>query len=292
MKLIRPIKKSYVVTFSYSEHVAYAIEHNLGNSYRPGIDYVGYHTDSTGNVPIYCAYKGVVNKIVYDANGYGNCIKIQHDWGYSLYAHLKYAPTLPVGTAVDEFTMLGYQGHTGNCRDANGNNTEDASHLHFETRNLNEVNFDPTPYIVDREGFIDGNENSNNNNDDKTIHVGSIVGIKEGAKSYTGQTLWNGVYRQPYPVDEIYGDRVLLDRDGICTPVNINDIYLWDNGNQENSNQEQHNNDESNYYVVQAGDSLWSISQKFDTTIDNLIKLNPQIYNPNLIFVGQEIKIK
>ena len=43
MQLIRPVKKSYVVTFSYSEHVAYAIEHNLGNSYRPGIDYVGYH---------------------------------------------------------------------------------------------------------------------------------------------------------------------------------------------------------------------------------------------------------
>ena len=53
MKLVRPVKKSYVVTFSYSEHVAYAIEHNLGNSYRPGIDYVGYHTDSTDNVPIY-----------------------------------------------------------------------------------------------------------------------------------------------------------------------------------------------------------------------------------------------
>ena len=34
MQLIRPVKKSYVVTFSYSEHVAYAIEHNLGNSYR------------------------------------------------------------------------------------------------------------------------------------------------------------------------------------------------------------------------------------------------------------------
>lgn len=292
MELVRPVKKSYVVTFSYSEHVAYAIEHNLGNSYRPGIDYVGYHTDSTGNVPIYCAYKGVVNKIVYDANGYGNCIKIQHDWGYSLYAHLKYAPTFSVGIAVDEFTMLGYQGHTGNCRDANGNNTESASHLHFETRNLNEVNFDPTPYIVDREEYME-EKDGNGNNDDKTIHVGSIVGIKEGAKSYTGQTLWNGVYGQPYPVDEIYGDRVLLDRDGICTPVNINDVYLWDSGNQENSNQKQdNNNDKSDYYVVQAGDSLWSISQKFDTTIDNLMKLNPQINNPNLIFVGQEIKIK
>ena len=177
MELIRPVKKSYIVTFSYGEHVVYAIQHNLGNSYRPGIDYVGYNTDSTGNVPIYCAYKGVVNKSVYDVNGYGNCIKIQHDWGYSLYAHLKYAPTLPVGTAVDEFTILGYQGHTGNCRDANGNNTEAASHLHFETRNLNEVNFDPAPYIIDRDKYISAQKN--NDDIDNSIHVGSTVYIKE-----------------------------------------------------------------------------------------------------------------
>ena len=294
MELVRPVKKSYVVTFSYSEHVAYAIEYNLGNSYRPGIDYVGYHTDSTGNVPIYCAYKGVVNKIVYDANGYGNCIKIQHDWGYSLYAHLKYAPTLPIGAAVDETTMLGYQGHTGNCRDANGNNTEAASHLHFETRDLNNVNFDPTPYIIGREEYLSGDDN-NSNPSDGSIHVGSVVCIKDGAKSYDGHILWSGVYEQPYTVDEIYGDRVLLDKNGICTPVNINDVYLYNDGNQQNNNQSQNNNnnnDESDYYIVQAGDSLWSISQKYDTTIDHLMELNPQIINPNLIFVGETIKIK
>ena len=294
MELIRPVKKSYIVTFSYSEHMAYAIEHNLGNSYRPGIDYVGYHADSNGNIPIYCAYKGVVNKIVYDANGYGNCIKIQHDWGYSLYAHLKYAPTLQIGTVVDEFTLLGYQGHTGNCRDANGNNTENASHLHFETRNLNNVNFDPTPYVVDREEYI--SEQNDIYDSENDIHVGSMVYIKNGATSYYGQKLWQGIYNQPYMVDEIYGDRVLLDKNGICTPVNINDVYLYDDNNQQNNNtniqQNQSDDEQFDNYVVQAGDSLWSISQKFNTTIDNLMKLNPQIINSNLIFVGQKIKIK
>ena len=289
MELVRPVKKTYIVTFSYSEHVAYANEHNLGNSYRPGIDYAGYHTDATGNVPIYCAYKGVVNKIVYDATGYGNCIKIQHDWGYSLYAHLKYAPTLPIGTAVDALTLLGYQGHTGNCRDANGNNTENASHLHFETRDLNNVNFDPTKYIYDREEYIEGQDSSSCNGD---IHVGSIVCIKNNATSYYGQPLWSGVYGHPYTVDEIYGDRVLLDKNGICTPVNINDIYLYGSDKETNNNQQQNNNEQNNYYTVQAGDSLWSISQKFNTTIDNLMKLNPQITNANLIYVGQQIKIK
>ena len=289
MELVRPVKKSYVVTFSYSEHVAYAIQYNLGNSYRPGIDYVGYHTDSTGNVPIYCADKGIVNKIVYDANGYGNCIKVKHDWGYSLYAHLKYPPTLTIGTAVDALTMVGYQGHTGNCRDANGNNTEAASHLHFETRNLSEINFDPTPYIVDREEYIskqEGDEPSDN-----SIHVGSVVCIKDGAKSYDGQSLWSGVYGQPYTVDEIYGNRIVLDKNGICTPVNINDVYLYNNDNPSNNQQQQNNTNQSDYYIVQAGDSLYVISQKYNTTIDNLMKLNPQITDANLIYVGQKLRI-
>lgn len=288
MQLIRPVKKSYVVTFSYSEHVAYAIEYNLGNSYRPGIDYVGYNADNNGNIPIYCADKGVVSKIVYDEKGYGNCIKVRHDWGYSLYAHLKYPPALPIGESIDEFTIVGYQGHTGNCRDAYGNNTESASHLHFETRDLNDVTFDPTPYIVDRESYIIDNEIDN---EDNTIHVGSIVYIKDGAKSYTGQNLWSGVYGNPYVVDEIYNDRVLLDKNGICTPVNINDVYL---SNQEDSSTTNEKNEDiqSDYYIVQSGDNLWSISQKFDTTINNIITLNPQITNPNLIYVGQKLKIK
>lgn len=289
MRLIRPVKKSYIVTFSYSEHVAYAIEYNLGNSYRPGIDYVGYHADNNGDIPIYCTDKGIVSKIIYDEKGYGNCVKVRHDWGYSLYAHLKYPPVLPIGMTIDEFTIVGYQGHTGNCRDAYGNNTESASHLHFETRDLNDVTFDPTSYIVDRESYII--ENDKTNDEGNGIHVGSIVYIKDGAKSYTGQNLWSGVYGNPYVVDEIYNDRVLLDKNGICTPVNINDVYL---SNQQDSSTTDNKDDEiqSNYYVVQSGDSLWSISQKFDTTINNLLKLNPQITNPNLIYVGQKLKIK
>ena len=68
------------------------------------------------------------------------------------------------------------------------------------------------------------------------------------------------------------------------------------NNNQQyndiDTQQNQNNNEESNYYVIEAGDNLWNISLKFDTTIDNHMKLNPQITNANLIYVGQQIKIK
>jgi LysM repeat protein len=44
--------------------------------------------------------------------------------------------------------------------------------------------------------------------------------------------------------------------------------------------------------VVQKGDTLRIIAGKYGTTVDALLKLNPEIKNPNLIYVGQIIKVK
>lgn len=43
-------------------------------------------------------------------------------------------------------------------------------------------------------------------------------------------------------------------------------------------------------YTVQAGDTLWSIAQRFNTTVDEIVTLN-NITNPNLIFPGQVLLI-
>ena len=43
-------------------------------------------------------------------------------------------------------------------------------------------------------------------------------------------------------------------------------------------------------YVVEAGDSLWEIAQKFGTTVENIVACN-EIANPRLIRCGQEILI-
>ena len=44
------------------------------------------------------------------------------------------------------------------------------------------------------------------------------------------------------------------------------------------------------YYVVK-GDTLRKIAAKFNTTVDAILRINPQIYNPNIIFVGQAVAI-
>jgi len=44
-------------------------------------------------------------------------------------------------------------------------------------------------------------------------------------------------------------------------------------------------------YVVQPGDTLTRIAQRFGTTVDAILAANPTIENPNLIYVGQVIEI-
>lgn len=44
-------------------------------------------------------------------------------------------------------------------------------------------------------------------------------------------------------------------------------------------------------YVVQPGDTLSRIAARFGTTVTALLRANPQVTNPNLIFVGQRLTI-
>lgn len=60
------------------------------------------------------------------------------------------------------------------------------------------------------------------------IEVGSKVKIKKGAKSYDGVNMASYVYNGVYTVDELKGDRAVLDKKGIYTPFNINDLILVD----------------------------------------------------------------
>jgi LysM repeat protein len=45
------------------------------------------------------------------------------------------------------------------------------------------------------------------------------------------------------------------------------------------------------YYAVQGGDTLGSIAQKYSTTVDDLMTLNPGI-DPTALHIGQRIRVK
>jgi LysM repeat protein len=44
-------------------------------------------------------------------------------------------------------------------------------------------------------------------------------------------------------------------------------------------------------YIVQKGDTLRKIAARFDTTVAELLELNPIIKNPNLIYTGQRLLV-
>ena len=101
------------------------------------LDYVVAHSDGT--------VVGLVSNINYNTSKsgrriYGNYVKIKHDNGmYTFYAHLKYGSVaVKVGDRVTKGQVLGYMGNTGYSFGA---------HLHFEVRNANNVQIDPTTYV-------------------------------------------------------------------------------------------------------------------------------------------------
>jgi LysM repeat protein len=47
----------------------------------------------------------------------------------------------------------------------------------------------------------------------------------------------------------------------------------------------------ASYYTVQRGDTLRIIANLYGTSVYNLELLNPQIWNPNLIYVGMTIRV-
>ncbi|WP_243208478.1 SafA/ExsA family spore coat assembly protein [Oscillibacter hominis] len=46
------------------------------------------------------------------------------------------------------------------------------------------------------------------------------------------------------------------------------------------------------YYTVVKGDTLWGIANRYGVTLQSLIANNPQIKNPNLIYPGNQVKIR
>ena len=45
------------------------------------------------------------------------------------------------------------------------------------------------------------------------------------------------------------------------------------------------------WHTVARGDTLWDIARRYGVSLTELISRNPQIKNPNLIYVGQKVRV-
>lgn len=100
------------------------------------LDYIVAHSDGVvaGVRANYATCDGA------KGNSYGNYVLIRHDNGmYTMYAHMKYQSVkVSKGQRVSRGQVVGYMGNTGNSLGA---------HLHFEVRDRNNKQIDPTQYI-------------------------------------------------------------------------------------------------------------------------------------------------
>lgn len=60
----------------------------------------------------------------------------------------------------------------------------------------------------------------------KTLKVGCKVKVKNGAKDYNGKKIASFVYKNVYTVDELKGKRAVLDKAGICTAFNSDNLIV------------------------------------------------------------------
>jgi hypothetical protein len=58
------------------------------------------------------------------------------------------------------------------------------------------------------------------------IKEGDMVKVNNGAKDYNGKKIADFVYKGTYKVDELKGDRAVLDKNGICTAFNVKDLTV------------------------------------------------------------------
>lgn len=120
--------------------------------------------------------------------------------------------------------------------------------------------------------------------DDGDIDIGAVVKIAAGAVYYNGGKAPDWVIAKRWIVEEVAGDRIVINhsedgQNAIASPINRK--YLTVAGKQAAQDK---------VYTVKLGDSLWAIATAYGTTVDKLVEYNG-IENPNLIFVGQKIRI-
>lgn len=102
-----PVDVPWRITQRYGERPEYYRQ--FGNNGHNGVD---FGPTVTGNTPVYAVDRGRVFRMT-DSDGYGRCVRINHGWGISLYAHLDRF-LVSNQQDVEAGQVIGYMGNTGN----------------------------------------------------------------------------------------------------------------------------------------------------------------------------------
>lgn len=244
--------------------------------FHPGID-----LKTEPQTLVKSCFDGVVRMAKYYGD-YGLTVVVRHYNGLeTVYAHLDKICVAP-GQIVKSGQVIGQTGTTGNTKECI---------LHFETRFLNEF-FDPELVIDFEEEDVLQNNMALMSRDFNIIALEETGGWKPTEpKPQPTVTETKTVVNQEVKKEEKVNLEVQtpkqeksMDPDSM-SPENMGTPI------QQPKVQQKSETAEAVYHTVVAGENLYRISVKYNTTVDKILKLN-NLKNADKIIEGQKIRVK
>ena len=239
---------------------------------------------NAGYTPMYYSYKPYTlahvdyQRIVQEFGNQSIWIAAYASYAVTTTPNYNYFPSID-GAGVWQFTD-----HYGHAEGLDGN--VDLTGV----TNSGYKNGNPEKPVTNTPAVTAGNQA--NNTPKKDIEPGYKVTVNFSATRYaTGETIPSWVKgSQAYNVIQVSGNKVLLG--GINSWFYKKDVQIILTNTQNNQTISNANNSSNTTtYIVQSGDTLSSIANKFGTSYQALANLNG-ISNPNYIYVGQVLKVK
>lgn len=256
--------------------------------FHPGID-----LKTEPQTLVKSCFDGVV-RMACDYGDYGTVVVVRHYNGLeTVYAHLDKLCVRP-NQIVKAGQVIGQTGTTGNTKECV---------LHFETRFMNEY-FDPETVIdFDEEDVLQNNMAlmSRDFNILPLTEVGSWKPAAPKPKA-TAPAVKPAEPQQPkQEAKQVVEQEAKQEvKQEVKTP-DQNGAMDLDAMSPENSGmpvqlsnpkeQPQTNATEAVYHTVSAGENLYRISLKYNTTVDKILKLN-NLKNADRIVEGQKLRVK
>ena len=148
--LFKPPLRRYVMTQKYG-YTAYAKGGAYAGRPHSGDDLVGGY-----GAEIYSIGEGKIVASGTNSPGWGNWVAVQHDNNFvSVYAHMKIPTPLAVGTRVNNDTVIGYEGSTGNSTGSHVHLSLYRDFFTFTNPKNGSLNFNYIDGTVNPQDYID-----------------------------------------------------------------------------------------------------------------------------------------
>lgn len=233
--------------------------------FHPGID-----LKTEPQTLVKSCFDGVVRMATYYGD-YGLMVVVRHYNGLeTVYAHLDKLCVTP-HQIVKAGQVIGQTGTTGNTKECI---------LHFETRFMNEY-FDPELVIDFEEEDVLQNNMALMSRDFNIISLEEVGNWKPAAPKPSAAPA-----AKPAVNQEFKQEVATQPKKQEAEEETVEETPKTETVNPTTTPQET-----AVYHTVKAGENLYRISVKYNTTVDNILKLN-NLKNADKIIEGQKLRVK